>query len=82
MNYLILGFIQGVTEFFPISSSGHLLIGRILLGIEDNSLLLDVILHLGTLFSILMSLIRILLSSTSSFFATAFGFISNTLKRR
>ena len=36
LDALILGIIQGLTEFFPISSSGHLLIGKILLGIEED----------------------------------------------
>ena len=56
MNYIdiiLLGLIQGFTEFFPVSSSGHLIIGKILLGISSNDTLIDVVLHLGTVFSIL-----------------------------
>ena len=34
-NYLVLGFVQGVTEFFPISSSGHLVLFEDFLGINN-----------------------------------------------
>lgn len=48
---LILGFVQGITEFFPISSSGHLLLAQKLLGMGNLSqhILFDLICHLGTL---------------------------------
>lgn len=49
---LILGFIQGVTEFFPISSSAHLKLAKLFLGIDaEKDLLFDLICHLGTLFA-------------------------------
>ena len=57
MNFLdmiLLGLVQGLTEFFPVSSSGHLLIGKTLLSIKENPILLDIILHLGTLLSIIV----------------------------
>ena len=46
---IILGLIQGLTEFIPVSSSGHLLLAHNLMGIQDNGLIFDVALHLGTL---------------------------------
>lgn len=49
VKYLILGAVQGVTEFFPVSSSAHLVIFQKLLGIEDGGLVFAVVLHLGTL---------------------------------
>jgi undecaprenyl-diphosphatase len=57
MNHLvaiILGFVQGITEFIPISSSGHLIIAREILGIqESDSLSFDAILQLATALSLL-----------------------------
>lgn len=51
---LFLGLVQGVTEFLPVSSSGHLAIIRNLFGIEmKSSLFFDVLLHLGTLVAII-----------------------------
>jgi undecaprenyl-diphosphatase len=54
INSILLGIIQGLTEFLPISSSGHLVLGQHFLGIENSGILLEVVLHLGTLFSILL----------------------------
>jgi undecaprenyl-diphosphatase len=46
---VFLGFLQGVTEFLPVSSSGHLFIMKGFLNLEDIPILFDVILHLATL---------------------------------
>jgi len=54
MNYLILGFIQGVTEFFPISSSGHLVLFEDFLKIKNAGASAEIIAHFGTLFSIIL----------------------------
>lgn len=50
---LLLSFIQGVTEFLPISSSGHLVLVPALCGWRDQGLLMDVAAHIGTLGSVL-----------------------------
>lgn len=49
-----LGAVQGLTEFLPISSSGHLLIIPWIFGWGDSGLMFDVALHIGTLFSIIL----------------------------
>ena len=51
---MILGIIQGLTEFLPISSTGHLYIGRHLFGLDEAGLLLDTLLHTGTLIALLI----------------------------
>ena len=53
---LILGVIQGLTEFLPISSSGHLVIFQNLFGLKEPDLFFDVALHVGTLLAILVVL--------------------------
>lgn len=50
----ILGLIQGLTEFIPISSSGHLVLAREIFGIKDLGIAFDAFLHLGTLLAVLI----------------------------
>ncbi len=54
MNVTLLALLQGVAEFLPISSSGHLVIGQHLLGMTEAGMQLDVFLHGGTLLSVLI----------------------------
>lgn len=49
---IISGIVQGITEFFPISSSGHLVLLHHLLGIKGDMLTFDVFLHFGTLLAV------------------------------
>lgn len=49
---IILGLLQGLAEFLPISSSGHLVLGKELLGMEEAGMFFDIMLHAGTLLSI------------------------------
>jgi len=53
---IILGIIQGITEFLPVSSSGHLTLYQTLLGLEnlDQYIAFDLVCHLGTLLAILI----------------------------
>lgn len=48
-----LGLVQGLTEFLPISSSGHLVIGQHLFGLTEAELVFDVCVHVGTLVAVL-----------------------------
>ena len=52
--YLVLGFIQGVTEFFPISSSGHLVLSEHFLKVKNPGASAEIVAHFGTLFSIIL----------------------------
>ncbi len=54
LEYAILGIIQGITEFLPISSSGHILIGRYFFNINHPGINIEVFLHTGTLLSIIL----------------------------
>lgn len=46
---LVLGVIQGLTEFLPVSSSGHLVLGGVVLGLKEPHLAFDVMVHVATL---------------------------------
>lgn len=50
---VIQGIVQGLTEFLPISSSGHLLMAQHVLGVRENNLFFNVMLHIGTLAAVL-----------------------------
>jgi undecaprenyl-diphosphatase len=62
LQAIILGIIQGLTEFIPISSTGHLYLGRKLFGLEEAGLFLDTMLHIGTLIALLVFYKDILLN--------------------
>lgn len=49
---IILGIVQGITEFLPISSSGHLVLMQKLFGITEPTLIFDTFVHLGTLLAV------------------------------
>jgi undecaprenyl-diphosphatase len=51
---LVLGVVQGLTEFFPVSSSGHLVMGNALLGLETPGIIFEVAVHVGTLVSVVV----------------------------
>jgi undecaprenyl-diphosphatase len=70
---VVMGIVQGLTEFLPVSSSGHLIIVPFLLGIKDpfiTSLEFSVILHIGTLVALLLYFRSDWLRLVPAFFAT------------
>lgn len=54
LHILVLSFIQGATEFLPISSSGHLILVPFVTGWPDQGLAIDVAAHMGTLLAVLV----------------------------
>jgi len=70
LQLLVLAVVQGVTEFLPISSSGHLILAPRLFGFSDQGLSLDVAVHLGSLIAVIsyfrQDIARILIGWTRS----------------
>ena len=54
LKSIVLGIIQGIGEFLPISSSAHLILVPYLLGWPESSMAFDVALHFGTLLAVLV----------------------------
>ena len=54
LQAIILGLVQGFTEFLPVSSSGHLVLAQKLLGVEDKGVTFELLLHFGTLISVII----------------------------
>ena len=72
---IILGIIQGITEFLPISSSGHLVIFQRLFGIKEPELFFDVSVHLGTLAAVIIFFWREIRSIVVSLFRISTSFL-------
>jgi undecaprenyl-diphosphatase len=66
LKAILLGILQGATEFLPVSSSGHLFLAQRLLGLREPELAFDLLLHLGTLFAVLFFLRKEILDIASS----------------
>jgi undecaprenyl-diphosphatase len=70
LQAIVLGIVQGLTEFLPVSSSGHLLLGQYFLGLDQDrfGLSFDVALHMGTLVAVVSFFWRDLLRMVLAFF--------------
>ena len=69
LAYLLLGLIQGLTEFLPVSSSGHLTLGQSLLGLHEEDLTFTVLVHAATALSTLVVFRKDILTLLTSLFA-------------
>ena len=78
LNAVILGIIQGIAEFLPISSSGHLVLFQNLLGLNsgEDLVLFDILLHFGTLISVAVFYWRDIREMIKAFF----GFFGDLFK--
>ena len=54
LEAIVLGILQGLTEFLPVSSSGHLVLMQHFLGIKESQVFFDVMLHFGTLGAVII----------------------------
>lgn len=73
LNSIILGSVQGLTEFLPISSSGHLIIARSLLGVDvQYSLAFDAILQLATTLAVFLYFLKDIWGYIRTFFMWLF----------
>ena len=65
---LVLGVVQGLTEFLPVSSSGHLVIFQHLFGLREPALAFDISVHIGTLVAVLLYFSRDLQDMVAALF--------------
>jgi len=63
---ILLGTIQGLTEFLPVSSSGHLVLGQHFLGINEPGISFEIIVHLGSLLAVLLYFYKDIIALLSS----------------
>jgi undecaprenyl-diphosphatase len=66
VQLIVLALIQGFTEYLPVSSSAHLILGSMVFGWPDQGLVVDTATHLGTLFAVLVYFRRDLLDMTQA----------------
>jgi undecaprenyl-diphosphatase len=68
LQAVLLGLLQGATEFLPVSSSGHLFLAQRLLGLDEPELAFDLLLHVGTLAAVVFFLRSEIAAILSSLF--------------
>lgn len=68
ISIIIQGIIQGLTEFLPISSSGHLSVAQHFMNVGEESLLISIVLHLGTLLAVFIAFRKRIIGIIKEFF--------------
>ena len=82
LQAIVLGIIQGLTEFLPISSSAHLIVIPKLLGWQDQGLAFDIALHVGTLGAVILYFFRDWMQIIAQGFGMRFGGDSGLQRNR
>ncbi len=67
---IIQGIIQGLTEFLPVSSSGHLSVAQHFMNVGEESLIISIVLHLGTLLAVFCAFFKTIWGMIKEFFLT------------
>ena len=75
VSAVVLGVVQGLTEFLPVSSSGHLVLLQKVFGISEPALLFDTMLHMGTLLAVFVVLRRDILAILRRIIQPLTGFL-------
>ena len=85
---VLLGILQGLTEFLPVSSSGHLAVFKNIFGMEEVGLAFDILLHVGTLIAVFVVFYKDILQLIVNGFAivglafyNAFLFVRNLFSK-
>lgn len=80
-SVIILGFIEGLTEFLPVSSTGHMILGAKLLGLEQNATLkcFEVVIQLGSILAVVVMFFRRLGRDFDLLFKLMLGFVPTGL---
>jgi undecaprenyl-diphosphatase len=66
IKYIILGIVQGLTEFLPVSSKGHLAVLERLFGLSEQGMAISIVMHLGTLVAVLVYFWRDIIKALQS----------------
>jgi undecaprenyl-diphosphatase len=74
LQVIILGIVQGLTEFLPVSSTAHLYLTSIFVGWQTESLDYDIMLHLGTLLAVLVYFLKDWLQIVAQGFGVRYGY--------
>lgn len=69
-SIIIQGIIQGLTEFLPVSSSGHLSVAQHFMNVGEESLIISIVLHLGTLLAVFCAFYKTIWGMIKEFFFT------------
>ena len=72
LEAIVLGILQGITEFLPVSSSGHLVLMQHFLGIKESQVFFDVMLHFGTLGAVIIVYYQLIGSMVRTGFSAFF----------